>query len=115
MPRTPLTPTKAPGDHPQTASWITFTAGDSVNGNDVVFTKRLMVRAKNAGGVSRTCAIRSVADGRGRTDDVTYSIPAGDILECGPFTTAGFVQADGTLWIDVSHADVELNILTLEY
>ena len=115
MARTRLTATKAPGDHPQVASWLTFTAGDPVNGNDVLFTKRLVVRAMNAGSVNRTCTIYSVADNRGRTDDVTYTIPPGDILECGPFTTSGFVQTDGTLHIDVSHADVELNVLELEY
>jgi hypothetical protein len=115
MSRTRLTATPAPGDHPQVASWLTFTDGDPVNGNDVLFTKRLLVRAKNTGAVNRTCTILSVEDNRGRKDDATYTIPPGDILECGPFTTAGFAQTDGTLWIDVSHADVELNVLELEY
>jgi hypothetical protein len=114
MPRTALTPANVPGTRPQAAGWLTFAAADASNGNSVALTtKSIMVYARNSGGSSQTLDVLSVADAYGRTDDARFTIPAGDILELGPYAQAGWAQADGALWLDASSADVLLSVRRL--
>jgi hypothetical protein len=114
MARTALTPADVPGTRPQVAGWLTFTAADASNGNAAALgAQSLMVYARNSGGSAQTLEVLSVADAYGRTDDVVFTIPAGDILELGPYGSAGFAQADGALWLDASSADVLLSVRRL--
>jgi len=114
MPRTPLTPANVAGTRPQVAGWLTFTAADPGNGNSVALTtKSILIFAKNSGGSPVTLDVLSVADAYGRTDDATFTIPAGDILLVGPYAKAGFAQADGALWLDASSADLLLSVRRL--
>jgi hypothetical protein len=115
MSRTALTPVDVPGTKPQVAGWLTFAAADPVNGNAIALTHlAVMVYARNSGESAANLEVLSVADGYGRTDDATFMIPAGDILELGPYGSAGFAQADGALWLDASSADVGLSVRRLE-
>lgn len=73
----------------------------------------LIVDNTNAGG--QTFTVESVADEKGRTGDITtYALAAGAIgvfyVE-GP--AKGWRQADGTLYVKGSHADVKFGMINL--
>ena len=90
-----------------------FTAGDAVNGLQYQATGREVVLVRNINAGSQTFTLLSVADEFGRKGDITtYSLAAGEFAVLIP-PLKGFQQADGSVWIDVSHDDVHVAVLRL--
>jgi hypothetical protein len=91
------------------------TAGDAVFGHQtpLVNRKTLVIAHNTSAATARTVTFLSVADAKNRTGDITaYSLAAGEIAVFGPFATEGWANA-GNLWIDVSHAEMKLAVITL--
>jgi hypothetical protein len=94
---------------------FTFTAGDT-NTDTIAVTGRQVILAQNIGVGARTLTITSVADAQGRTGDITsYSLGAGEFAAFGIGLTneAGWKQTNGTIIVDVEHAEVKWAVLTL--
>lgn len=93
---------------------ITTVPADLANGNEsTLVDNKTFVIAHNSGASPRTITITSVADTLNRTGDITaYSIGAGQIAMLGPFKTVGWAHS-GKLWIDGSHAELLLAVITL--
>lgn len=91
-----------------------YTAGDAVNGHQFTWTGKETVSFRNTGASARTFTIQSVADSKlGRTGNITtYSVPAGEEHVLPPLPADGFVQPDGKIYIDVSHAELTINVQT---
>lgn len=118
MARTALTPTDVVGPYEGTPSAddldFAFTAGDAVNGNEFPSTGREVIVAQNVGAGAADFTISSVADGFGRTQDISaYSLAAGEFAAIGPMDVRGWRQTDGNIYLDVSAADIEFAILRL--
>lgn len=96
------------------ATDLTEVAADVGNGNSVTIIEgKTVVLAHNTGVGARTVTFTSVADTFGRTGDITaYSIAAGKLKPFGPFKVAGWSHS-GVLWVDGSHAEVLLAVITL--
>lgn len=96
---------------------LTWTAGDASNGNYVALTSgktRLLVKNVHAT-TAFTMTIRSVADERGRTGDITsYSVAALVTSSFGPFLTTGWNQSSPAgLWIDTASTNLQFVVETL--
>jgi hypothetical protein len=91
-----------------------FTPGDAVNGLQYQATGREVVIMRNTNVGAQTFTLKSVADAESkRTGDISaYSLAAGEFsVLCPPLK--GFQQADGKVYIDVSHDDVHVAVLRL--
>lgn len=117
MPRTSLTPKTAPGSYPTVTADsldLTMTAADisnlnqfSASGNDLIFIH-------NSGASPYTVTITSAPDPYGRSADIaTYSLAAGEYAVVGPMKLAGWVQADGKIYLQGSNASVKFGIVAL--
>jgi hypothetical protein len=94
---------------------FTFTAGDT-NTDTFACTGRQILLARNTGAGARTLTITSVDDAHGRSEDITaYSLGAGEFAAFGLGLTnqAGWKQTNGTIIVDVEHAEVQWAVLTL--
>ena len=98
---------------------LQFQAGDASLGNytPIVEGKTLIV-FHNTGVGARTAGFVSVADTSfNRTGDITaYSMGAGEHALFGPFRSIGWNHSDTGevgLWIDVSHSEVQIAVITL--
>ena len=115
MARTPITAELPTGAYPVAMSVMVFQAGDEANGNSVLFSgKRLVLYAHNTDDENQTLFITTVADALGRKDDQTLTITPDTIIRIDGLATGGFVQADGSMWIDVSSSAVELCVYFLD-
>jgi hypothetical protein len=119
MPRTALTPQSPPGSYPAlplgagTAD-IAFTAADATNFNSFVSTGRELLLVNNPSASAYTVTVHSVADPLKRTGDITtYSVAAGKVSMLGPFLQSGWLQSDGTVWVDGSNAALLFAVLRL--
>lgn len=80
---------------------------DAVNGNSVsgVELEQVMLRVKNADSASHTCTVKAgvyppaLSAGQG---DLAVVVVNGTTRWIGPFTSARFAQADGSLLVDWS-------------
>jgi len=119
MSRTAITPQSPPGPYPSLplgagAADVTFTAADAVNFNNFVSTGRELLLVNNPSGSAYTVTVHSVADPLGRTGDITtYSVGAGKTSMLGPFLQPGWLQSDGTVWVDASNAALLLAVVRL--
>ena len=94
---------------------ITFTAADTSNLNEFVFTGKEVLLVTNSGASPYTVTFTSAPDEHGRTDDVAaYSVPAG---ETHAFSfrqgAAGWLQSDGHVYFQGSNAALLFAILTV--
>lgn len=118
MARTNIAAQTLPGAYPTLpvtpASDLTLVAADVANGNMTPIVEgKTVVFAQNTGVGARTITFTSVADTFGRTGDITaYSLAAGKMKLFGAFKAAGWTHS-GNLWIDGSHAEVLLAVITL--
>src|SRR6266404_5682560 len=106
-PTTPLSATTAD---------LVMTTGDASNGHvTAIVDGKTTVIAQNTGVGARTITFTSVVDVQNRKGDITaYSIVAGGLATFGPFKQAYWNQSSPAgLWIDVSHAEVLLAVVTL--
>lgn len=120
MPRTAITVVNPVGPFPDLpvaadALDVAGTAADAANGNSAAFGNhnRLLVTWVNTGAGARTVTITSAEDIYKRTGDITdFSVGAG---EHGAFLAErnGWLQSDGTLYIDGEHAEVVFRIYGL--
>lgn len=94
-----------------TPAKVAYAAGDASLGNQFVAGNNLFLLARNTGGSERTVTIASVACPEGRTEDVVITIPAGETWQSGIIPKTGFKQADGYVYVTVSHLDVHLAVL----
>lgn len=114
MPRITLTKTTSPGPYPAAGVAVTMTAADTTNKEQIALTGRELIVIQNTGAGSRSYTITSIADSRGRTGTIAaQSIAAGAIHVIGPFALDGWLQADGMLYIEASHAEVKWGVITL--
>lgn len=94
---------------------LTWTAADVANQNAAVHTGRLIVLARNTGASARTVTVTSAAEaGLGRVGHITAdSLAAAEVHAYGPFGTTGWQQADGRLYFEANHAEVEFAVLEI--
>ena len=115
MARTALTVNTppAPGSAPST---ITEQAADPTNFNSFPLTGREVVVVRNSGASAYTVTVHSVADPLGRQDTsiTAFSIAAGAVVLLPQFPMQGYVQSDGTLWIDGSNAALLFTVVRTE-
>lgn len=112
MARATITPTSEPGPYTYTGQVLAFVAADAVNFNQAVFDENLLLLARNTGVGARTVDVTSAPDAKGRTKDIVgFSIPAGSSAIFGPFKRDGWLQADGFLYFQGSHAEVLFAVL----
>ena len=121
MARLALTPQEPPGKYPATplganSADLTFVAAgaDFADGFSYPLTGRelLLIRNDNVG--AQTVTIDSVVDDKNRLGDIeTYSIGIGEYAMFGPFPPHGWQQANGSLYGEVSAADLYLAVILL--
>jgi hypothetical protein len=117
MPRTNLTPKAAVGsygDYAAGAADLAMTAADVANMNQFSASGKDLVIAHNTGGSAYSVTITSAPDPFGRlTHIATYSLGAGAYAVFGPFALAGWVQADGKIYLQASNAAVKFGVVAL--
>lgn len=93
----------------------TWTAGDATENNQCDFTGREIIQARNVGVGARSVSVISAADPENqRTGDITtYNIPAGKTITLDFLPKKGWRQANGKLYLNPSHAEVEFSIKRL--
>lgn len=98
------------------AAAFVFTAADNVNGNSFVATGREILLVQNSDSVAQTITIHSAVDSPyNRSGDITtYSLAAGTFAgPFGPFLLPGWLQSDGTVWLDTSAATIKFCVVHL--
>ena len=119
MARTALPIVTPPGSYPALplaalAAALTFTAADATNFNNFPSTGREALVIQNTGAGAGTITVHSVSDSLKRTGDITaYSVPAAGFAILGPFSQAGWLQSDGTIWVDASATTMLLAVVRL--
>lgn len=112
MARTRLTAVDMPGALDYDGTVYTFAASDVANGNDVVFTGREVILARNDGASPYTITIASAADSLGRTKDCVVTLAASANVILGPYPKYGWDKA-GILEINGNNASVMIAIARL--
>jgi hypothetical protein len=116
MPRTNLAGTAiktTKGPNPGTVSagdlHVTPTAADVANGNSFIPAPNDVLHVINTHASSAfTFTMTSAPDERKRKGDVaTYSLAAGEIAEFSYGDLIGWMQSDGTIWLDATNAAVK--------
>ena len=114
MARTRLTPTEVPKTHPGGEANYSFTAADTTDQNDFILTGREVLLITNTNAASQDVTIGSVPDAYGREGDLTVTVPATTGAVALYFgDRSGWMQSDGTLYLDCSSADVSYCVLRL--
>lgn len=117
--QTPLTVTTLSGPYvtgqPGAGSLsVTMAACDNVNGNSFQITGREVLLVQNTSTMTAyTFTVTSVADERGRTQDVTAYSVAASTLAAYNFRggNTGFQQGDGTVHLTCSNAALSFGVL----
>jgi hypothetical protein len=113
-----LPKTIAPGGYSDAGLALTWTAAadPSTTKNYFISTGKELVIARNsnAGVTARTVTIESIANVKHRTRDITdFSIAAGATAVFGPFPKPGWVQLNGQIYLQGSHAEVLFAVVVL--
>jgi len=96
------------------AADLTMTAADVGNKQLATASGKDLIFVENTGGSPSTVTFTSVADGLGRTGDITtYSLAAGTVAVFGPFGNEGWTQPDGKLYFEASNAAVKFAVIQL--
>lgn|SRR5574337_497580 len=91
-----------------------FTAADAVNNNSFASTGKELLLIQNTAASAGTVTIHSVIDSLKRTGDITaYSVAATSFAILGPFNQPGWLQSDGTVWVDGSAATILFAVVRL--
>jgi hypothetical protein len=115
MPRTLLAATaikKVKGPNPGTvlAGDLTVVpvAADVANGNNFVPAPNDVLHAWNSGAGPFTITLTSAPDERGRLGTITaYSLAVNDIITFNYGDLIGWIQSDGTIWLDSSNVAIK--------
>lgn len=116
MPRTALTVVELPTPYVTTGPVDPgLAASDEINGNDFDLTGEEIVIVRNVNVGAQTITITSAPSPiTKRVANITaISIPADAVRVFQKFTVAGWRQTDGKLYIDTSHADVEVAVVRI--
>ena len=113
MARTRLTPVDLPATHPGGEATWSFTAADTTDQNDFILTGREVLLIDNANVAAQDVTIDSVADPYGREGDLTVSVPASSTVALYFGDRSGWMQSDGTLYLDTASADISYAVLRL--
>jgi hypothetical protein len=111
----PVGPFPAGGTVAPAALKVTETGADAVNMNKFVFSGKDVLLAHNTDTGAHTITLTSAPDEHGRSSDIaTYSIPAGEI-HAFSFRqgSAGWLQADGNVYIQANDATVKFAVLAI--
>jgi hypothetical protein len=94
---------------------LVWTAADVANGNKFTFTGKEILLINNTDSAGHHCTFSSVADSRGRADDITsYALAAADIARFSFRGGAeGWQQSDGSIHISADDATVKFAIITI--
>lgn len=118
MARTALTITTSQGSYGGYAAGaadMTMAAADLGNKNLFTASGRDLVVAHNTGGSARTITITSTDDRYGRPEDIAaYSLGAGEYAIFGPFKKHGWIQTDGTIYLEANNAEVKFGIVKIQ-
>lgn len=108
------TPLGAYGDYtPANIANVVFLASDIANAEEVAFTGRELILARNVGGVNQVAIVESAPDPFNRSGDQTFIVTPGTTAMMGPFLRPGFIQAGGLLHFNGSGSDLEWAVITL--
>lgn len=120
MARATLTKVAAQGNYPTlpltaNSADLPMTAANATDKEQFVASGKDLVIAHNTGGSTRTITVTSVADGKTRRtgDQGAYSLGAGEYAVLGPFEREGYMQSDGYIYLEASHADIKFGVVTL--
>ncbi len=95
------------------AADLVFTAGDIVNFEQTKLTGKEMIVLHNNSGGANTLTVTSVPNQFGRTEDINYTLQAGEHGMFGPFDLEGWRQTDGNLYFAVSSVIVGVAVVRL--
>lgn len=97
------------------AADFTFAAGTITDGDTFTCTGREILVVFNNDAGATTLTITSVDDEKGRSEDIVYSLAAGDYAAFGVGLTnaAGWQSSSKTIRITVSDADLRVAVLRL--
>lgn len=116
MARTTIAVTTPPASYPTlplaaNSADVTLAAADVSNGNQIAWAQsgRMVVLVQHSGaGAAHTVTITSAPDAYNRTGDITsYSLAAGE-LAAFVLNRAGWMQADGYLYLAGDSAEVKI-------
>lgn len=113
MARTPLPIVTLAGPYAIAAGAFVWTASDVANGNSFAATGREIVLFRNAGATLRTLTITATNDDLGRAVNLVQTIAAGIYRATQMFPLLGWAQSTGVVFVDGSHAELELAVLRL--
>jgi hypothetical protein len=114
MARVTITPTPGTGQYPTAGVALTEVACDPVNFNQFVASGRDLLIARNTDVGAQTVTLRSVADDKGRTGDITAeSIPAGGLHIFGPLAKSYWAQANGFINVDGASANIKFSVVQI--
>lgn len=114
MARVVVTKTTAPGGYAGTSTAVTMENGDTGDGLYITLTGREILVIHNTDASPQTWTATSVANSRGRTEDITAeSIAAGAIRIFGPIPLEGWVQTNGQFYFVASDPAVEFGVVVI--
>jgi len=92
---------------------ITFTAADVANGNAFPFSGREVLLVQNAdGAAAHHFTVSSVADGLGRTGDITaYTVALSGFSAIDANTLQGWLEGDGNIYLSGDNASIKFAVL----
>lgn len=102
-----------PSSYADVTAAVIWTASNVSNKNRTPLTGREVLLCRNAGVTGRAVTITSVSDEMGRLNDIAFTLGNGEYKVFPFFKLAGWVQADGHLWFEGAHAEVEWLVLRL--
>jgi hypothetical protein len=86
-------------------------ASDVVNGNYFVITGKEVLIAINSDSVAHSFTVLSVPDHLGRSSDLTYSVPANSYAAIEFSVLEGWIQPDGTVYLNPSDTHIKFILL----
>jgi hypothetical protein len=113
MARVALTPVDLPETLPGGSVAYTFASADTSDQNSVTLMGREVLLISNGGGTSADVTIDSVPGPSGREGDLTVTVAAGATKAVYFGTRTGWMQSDGTLYLDTASADISYAVLRL--
>lgn len=113
--QTPVGPYPAGGTVSAAALDLAWVTADAVNLNEFIFSGKEILLVWNPDASAHHVTLTSVADARGRSDDVTsYSVGAG-VISAFNFRSGseGWQQSDGHIYISSDSALVKFAVVTI--
>lgn len=114
MPRTTIAAQAGPAQYPTDGVAVTWVNSDVANGNQVRITGRTLLLVRNINAGAQSVTIASAADPYSRFGTITAAALASNQQKVFPmFPLLGWLQSDGYLYINGSHADVQFGVVEM--